>query len=275
MDGPRGPRPPRYEPLSRRTFLADLGRGTVGVLVFGSGLAACTDGEPATTRTGSTGTASTASAAATGAGSASDLTGDESSAPAAVAWERVALDFVSAYVLVREGEAAVVDTGVEGSAEAIRAGLEAAGVRWGDVGHIILTHQHPDHVGSLGAVVEAASDATAYAGAEDIPGIAADAPLTPVADGDDVFGLRIVATPGHTAGHVAVHDPAGGLLVAGDALTSTDGHLAGPNPEFTADMAAARRSLAKLAELDLSTVLVGHGEPVTGDDLAAQLRTLA
>ena len=40
----------------------------------------------------------------------------------------------------------------------------------------------------------------------------------PLEDGDEVFGLQIVATPGHTAGHVATFDPDSGVLVAGDAF---------------------------------------------------------
>jgi glyoxylase-like metal-dependent hydrolase (beta-lactamase superfamily II) len=140
---------------------------------------------------------------------------------------------------------------------------------------VILTHKHPDHVGSLGAVVALAPDAAAYAGAEDIPDIGADPALSPLVDGDDVFGLRVVATPGHTPGHIAVLDPLGGLLVAGDALTVVDGRLTGPNPEFTPDMATAMESVAKLADLDLRTILVGHGDPVTGDDLGARLRAMA
>ena len=80
---------------------------------------------------------------------------------------------------------------------------------------------------------------------------------SPVADGDDVFGLRIVATPGHTKGHVAVLDPAGGILVAGDALGTTGGKPTPPNPGFTDDMDEAMASIAKLGSLAFETLLVG------------------
>ena len=69
---------------------------------------------------------------------------------AGLAWSRVDLGFVSAYVLVRGNEAAVVDTGVGGSADQIGAVLDDAGPGWAGVRHVVLTHKHPDHAGSAG-----------------------------------------------------------------------------------------------------------------------------
>jgi glyoxylase-like metal-dependent hydrolase (beta-lactamase superfamily II) len=169
---------------------------------------------------------------------------------------------VSAYVLVRDGEGAVVDTGVEGSADEIEAVLDTLGLAWNAVGHVILTHRHGDHVGSATDVLNLAGDATGYAGAAEISAISSPRPLVAVADGDDVFGVRIVATPGHTDGHICVFDPNGSILVAGDALNNSTGSLTGSSPQFTADPAAAVASVKKLAELAFETLLVGHGEPI-------------
>jgi glyoxylase-like metal-dependent hydrolase (beta-lactamase superfamily II) len=77
-----------------------------------------------------------------------------------------------------------------------------------------------------------------------------------------VFGLRIIDTPGHTPGHICVLDPVGGLLVAGDALIGSRGGVAGPNPQFTSDLATANESVKKLATFEFETALFGHGEPV-------------
>ncbi|MCB0110259.1 MAG: MBL fold metallo-hydrolase, partial [Caldilineaceae bacterium] len=49
--------------------------------------------------------------------------------------------------------------------------LSDAGLGWDAVNHLILTHYHGDHVGAMGEVMEAATGATIYAGAEDIPQI--------------------------------------------------------------------------------------------------------
>jgi glyoxylase-like metal-dependent hydrolase (beta-lactamase superfamily II) len=193
-------------------------------------------------------------------GSAGGGSGASGSSP--VDWHRADLGYVSAYVLVRGGEAALVDTGVEDSEGTIEDALTTAGLRWGAVGHVILTHRHGDHVGSLDAVLSKAPDATAYAGAADIPKIRSSRSLRAVGDGDRVFDLRIVATPGHTLGHIAAFDEAGGLLIAGDALRTVGGILAGSIPAYTEDEAQAKATVAKLGGLRFETLLVGHGDPI-------------
>ena len=192
-------------------------------------------------------------------------------------WERVNLGFVSAYLLVRGNEAVTVDTGTAGSERMIEASLEAIGLGWDAVGHVILTHAHGDHQGSLSAVMQAAPEATAYAGAADIPSIRAPRELVAVGNGDNVFGLDIIESPGHTLGHVSVLDPIGGLLVAGDALNGSGGGVIGPNAQFSANHTLALETVGILGGLEYDTVLFGHGEPVVGNasalvaDLAASL----
>ena len=171
---------------------------------------------------------------------------------------------MSAYVLLRGNEAVVVDTG-NGDIGPISEALTAAGSGFDQVGDIILTHLHGDHVGGLDALVDAAPSAQAHAGEADISGIATSATLNPLADGDEVFGLRIIATPGHTAGHVSVFDPDTGILVAGDTLNLSTGELTGSAPEFTADAAAADSSVDTLAALAVQSILPGHGDPLTTD----------
>jgi glyoxylase-like metal-dependent hydrolase (beta-lactamase superfamily II) len=162
---------------------------------------------------------------------------------------RVNMGFVNGYVLIRGKEAAVVDTGTPNNASKFADVLQTAGRGWDAVQHVILTHYHPDHVGSVGEVLAAAPKATAYAGAEDIAQIKSPRPIKAVGDNDEVFGLRMIATPGHTPGHVCVFDPAGSLLILGDAMVNIDNKLGGPNPQYTADMAQAHQSVKKLAGL--------------------------
>ncbi len=253
--------------VSRRTFLRDFGQGTLAVAILGVGVVACasdeetdpTTGSP-TTSTGPTETqASTTQATTAAPPSTAEPGGAEP-----VAWERVVLGGVSAYVLVRGGEALVVDTGNPGDAGAIAASLEGLGIGWGNVSHVVLTHLHRDHVGSLGDVMEAAPEAVGFAGEPDIPSIPSPRTLTPVGDGDTVFGLEIIATPGHTPGSIVVRDPVGGLLVAGDALRGENGGVVGASPRFSDDMDLANQSIKKLAELQFDTVVFGHGDPVVG-----------
>jgi glyoxylase-like metal-dependent hydrolase (beta-lactamase superfamily II) len=232
--------------VTRRTFLTHLGRGGIAISVVsfvGSGRILAQ------------------SPMAPGSPAASGM---PAGSPGAAAWHRVNLGFVSAYLLERGGEVAVVDTGVEGSETAIGDALTAVGLSWDAVGHVILTHKHPDHAGSTTAVLEAAPMATGYAGAADLASITSPRPLTAVDDGEHVFDLRIVTTPGHTPGHIAVLDEIGGVLVAGDALGTQAGAPVPPGAEFTEDMNQAMASIAKLGTYPFETLLVGHGDPIEG-----------
>ena len=99
-------------------------------------------------------------------------------------------------------------------------------------------------------------------------------------------GWRWVFTPGHTPGHVAFFRDADRTLVAGDAIVTTKQESAqaviaqrrelhGPPMYFTPDWEAAATSVAALADLDPELVATGHGEPLRGGSVAADLRDLA
>jgi glyoxylase-like metal-dependent hydrolase (beta-lactamase superfamily II) len=263
----------RFKPIGRRTFLAQAGRGTFAVLselsimrntlaiaIGSSALVACAaPGSPAQPK-------STLPAA-------EQKAGDVPAVPPAaskdgVSYNRVSLGFVNAYVLVRGKEIAVVDTGVQGSESAIADVIRSIGGSWADVRHVILTHHHPDHAGSMAAVMAAASKATAYIGEADLAQIGGGLTLSGLKDGADVFGLRVIGTPGHTAGHIAIYDAQNAVLIAGDALNN-NGVLSGPNPQYSADMQEANRSVAKLGALAFETLYVGHGGPLTSGASAA------
>ena len=66
---------------------------------------------------------------------------------------RVNMGFVNAYVLVRGQEIAIVDTGTPNNGTKFAEVIRAAGLGWEAVRHVILTHYHPDHIGSMGEVL--------------------------------------------------------------------------------------------------------------------------
>ncbi len=255
--------------LTRRTFIADLGRGAFALAIVGvAGCAPALTPRPTTSPTGggspTTGSGSPAAGPSgpTGAspspGAASPPGGSQ-----ALKWERVNLGNVSAYILVRGREAAIVDTGNPGSADMIERSLAALSLGWSAVGHLVLTHRHGDHVGSAAEILRRAPGASGYAGAEDVGSNTVPRPLKTFAQGDKIFDLSVVTAPGHTAGSICVFDSVAKVMVVGDALGTSGGRPTLPGAQFTASMDEAKRSVVKLGGLAFDTLLVGHGDPIT------------
>lgn len=178
--------------------------------------------------------------------------------------QQVELGSVAAYVLLRGSETAIVDTGTPGSADAIIAALQTLSVGPETVRHVVLTHDHSDHAGGLAGLEESLTAATVYVGAPDRAGVSTSLPLVELRDGDEVFGMGVVGTPGHTPGSISLFDTASGILVAGDAVGGDGaGGLVGPNPRFSDDLELATSSVGTLAALMPTIAAFGHGgEPV-------------
>ncbi len=245
-----------------------MGKAGLAIVVFGT---ACTSEPGSTTLAGVTSTVpgddSTTSVGVTSTTAGSTST---TSPNGQTQWARANLGFVSAYILYRNNEAALVDTGQAGAEGDIEAALDTVGLGWDSVTSVILTHKHGDHAGSAMAVAGLATNSNIYVGEGDLAAIGPiesdDGTQGPVSvrDGDSVFGLEVIETPGHTPGSISVLDRTAGILVAGDAMNTTSGALASAsgNPQFTEDLALADASVRKLAGFDFEIVLVGHGEPI-------------
>jgi glyoxylase-like metal-dependent hydrolase (beta-lactamase superfamily II) len=83
-----------------------------------------------------------------------------------------------------------------------------------------------------------------------------------------------VPTPGHTAGHVALHFPERDALIVGDAVVTLDPYTGETGPQIVARAATANspqalRSLDALVATAATTVLPGHGEPWTDGIVSA------
>jgi glyoxylase-like metal-dependent hydrolase (beta-lactamase superfamily II) len=100
-------------------------------------------------------------------------------------------------------------------------------------------------------------------------------------EGDRVGSLEVVATPGHTPGHVSFLDTRDRSLVVGDVFTSygrveTTSRLYWRFPLATTATWDREQNLAsarKLRSLEPATLYVGHG-PVVPDPLPAMDRAL-
>jgi glyoxylase-like metal-dependent hydrolase (beta-lactamase superfamily II) len=205
-------------------------------------------------------------------------------------------------ILDEQGGATLVDAGLPGHAEAIGSALREADIGVRSLRRIIFTHQDLDHIGS-GAALVRQSGARVLAHPADTPYIEGElTPLKPtpemleqrpqmrevlerlepvevdehLEDGerlDLAGGMRVIYTPGHTPGHLSLYLERPKVLVAGDALTAEEGRLNGPNPSVTLDVDEAVRSVRRLAELDVETIVCYHGG-VVGEDANGQLRRL-
>jgi len=248
---------------NRRLFNSRYAKGTLAVAALG--IAGCSEPETTVGSTSATVVASTTSTASNNAtvpptSRPTTTTTSDESVP--LEWQRIAFVGVSAYLLTRDSEIALIDTGNPGSSFTIEQSMIAMGLSWNDVGHVIVTHAHSDHSGALRAVLGFAPEAVAYMGGADIPGIDSPRPIQPVGDGDAVFGLSIIETPGHTPGHISVLDATGSLLLAGDALIGNAGGVTGPDATFSDNVTLAHDSVRKLAGFQYETILFGHGDPV-------------
>ncbi len=172
----------------------------------------------------------------------------------------------------RSGEAIAIDTAIPSLAW-IRDELAA---RSWTLRLIVSTHGHWDHVGDNAAVAAETGARIAVHPADrdalvdpkplwapfEIP---PSVPAVELAEGGEIrFGeirLRVLHTPGHTAGSVCLVEPDGGLLFSGDTLFA-GGWGRVDLPGGSAEAMAA--SIARLTELENRvTVLPGHGPSTT------------
>jgi glyoxylase-like metal-dependent hydrolase (beta-lactamase superfamily II) len=191
------------------------------------------------------------------------------------------------------------DAGFPGQLQQIREGMARAGVSFDRLNKVIITHQDIDHIGSLPDIIrESSHDVDVLCHEEEKPYIEGRRPLikmdqerlskivgslpedqrqqmealfanppkasvtTVVADGEVLpycGGITVIFTPGHTPGHICLYLNQNKILVSGDALVAADGELRGPNPQSAYDIDTALKSLKKLTQYDIKTVICYHG----------------
>ena len=167
--------------------------------------------------------------------------------------EPVLLD-VRAYLVTHATGVILVDTGMDAGGHALDAALGEAGAAWSDVSHVLITHAHPDHVGALDHVRQAAPAAAVLASPmEGLPG------LHPLADRDVIGPLRVFASPGHTPGHLSFVDEERGVLLVGDCVGVVGGRLERAPERFTADLEVAEQTLRSLLVWRGARMLFAHG----------------
>lgn len=204
------------------------------------------------------------------------------------------LGSVNAYLLDHDG-LTLIDTGNPGDGSRILSAMQALGHAPTDLQAIILTHHHPDHSGSAAALREA-TRAQVYMHRDDAealttglakrpelrasPGllnrllfrfllVPAQAEVEPcevdqwIKDGETLplnGGLRVIHTPGHSAGHVSLlWEPQGGVMFVADAAIHVPKLRVHPGYE---SFQTGRQSLRRLAAESFSVATFGHGRPL-------------
>ena len=193
--------------------------------------------------------------------------------------------------LLLDNDVTLVDAGLRGRSANILNEVRRLGYKPSDVAHIIITHHHADHVGSL-AELKNATGAKVMAHPADAPYIDGTLPqpgparpkwlsrmLSPfnsmwaampaevdrlLNDGDELpilGGIKILHTPGHTPGSICLFIPQEKLVIVGDLLAHRF-RLSLPSRLFTVDMSQEVKSIKRLASLEFNIIAFGHGGPI-------------
>ncbi len=176
--------------------------------------------------------------------------------------------------IIGRGKVAIIDPGPNNEAHAA-ALLDA--VRGETVTHILVTHTHRDHSPNT-ARIKAATGATVYAegphrasrprheSERHNPESGADREFSPdakVRDGDVIEGadwtLQAVATPGHTANHLAFAWPERKISFVGDHVMGWSTSIVAPPDGSMIDYMA---SLKKLTARSEDLYFSGHGPEI-------------
>jgi glyoxylase-like metal-dependent hydrolase (beta-lactamase superfamily II) len=211
------------------------------------------------------------------------------------------------YVIEAPDGLTLVDSSIPGALPRIEKDLQRGGHRLDEVKRILITHAHWDHYGSLAALKEA-TGARVYAHYRyesavirgekkpDLPSpsqlhgfdrlvstvwiqpqlkfniaVKVDYELKEGDRLDEVLpGLTVIDTPGHSPGHCGFWHPEQGLFFGGDLMMHMpSGRLVLPLASATPDLDGAKRSVRKVADMQIKTLCLGHGKPIIGDAAAA------
>lgn len=182
---------------------------------------------------------------------------------------------LSSNVYVIHGEkVTLIDAGVGDENNRLDVALEQLKLPVQNVEKVILTHNHPDHYGGL-LTIQSIYSPKILAHKLDSYGLDELYPnaIKWIRDNDVLIAsqrrLRVVHTPGHTAGSICLLDETDRLLFSGDTVFA-DGFF-GRTDLPTGNSSELVESLRSLSELNVEFLLPGH-ERIVVRDASSQIR---
>ena len=192
---------------------------------------------------------------------------------------------VNCYLIQEEDGLTLIDTTVSGSAPAI---TEITASLRSELRRVLLTHAHHDHAGSLDALMTGRPALEIMLSAREARLLAGDHRLEPdepqhepggeftrssaratrfLRGGDRVGSLLVIASSGHTPGHLSFLDTRDGSLIAGDAYANVSEAIVSGvfTPQFpvsakvTWHKPTALESAKRLRDLQPRRLACGHG----------------
>jgi glyoxylase-like metal-dependent hydrolase (beta-lactamase superfamily II) len=198
----------------------------------------------------------------------------------------------NAYLIVDSGGLTLIDAALPRSANKILREIQSLGFQPSDLHRIIITHADIDHVGSLedlrrqtGAKVatsqvEAQAIRTGKPSRElRVGGVlkllisivqnffkAKPSQVDEILNPGDVLplleSLQVLATPGHTPGHISLWSPSTGILFSGDSILLNGGRFRPSQGMNNWNVEQSQASYQKQATLHPKYIFGGHGKAI-------------
>jgi len=177
----------------------------------------------------------------------------------------VKVSYVNVYLIEKGNEIVLIDAGLEGVSNYLFQYLEEIGREPKDISIVVITHKHGDHTLGLQEILEK-TNAKVAAHKDEIEGIKNRAGINKIdiilEDRENIVGLRVIHTPGHTPGHICLLDEDNSALFVGDLVYVENGELDEIPYHYSENPKLNRESIKKLANIEFKHLLPSHGDPI-------------